>query len=245
LFFSSVAKVQTMLEEVAYKKRPQKRIAVCTRCAGFTELLERLFGSWGFILCRRDDPSALLLAEEGACKPMTGRQPIWLCRSGATGRNQIVLPVSLESLWQAVEQKFHHPPRMHLRMVAELKARVFLRGEWFKTTLCSLSDMGARFTADREVVKQEEVSIEFSIDDDVLKYNAQIIFSVPKADSGLFQSGILFSGQNSQSRAELRSVLIHRYLKAVRDGMDRRAFQDGLAFLDLPAEVRRKLLQVD
>ncbi|MBE0502015.1 MAG: PilZ domain-containing protein, partial [Desulfuromonadales bacterium] len=201
--------------------------------------------SWGFILCRRDDLSALLLAEEGACRPMAGQQPIWLCRFGATGRDQILLPVALESLWQTVEQKFHHPPRKHLRMVAELKARIFLRGEWFETTLFSLSDMGARITTDREVVKQEDVSIEFSIDDDVLKYNAQIIFSVPKADSAQFQSGILFSGQNIQSRAELRSILIRRYLKAIRERMDRRAFQDGLAFLDLPPEVRRKLLQVD
>jgi hypothetical protein len=236
-----------MLKEVVDKDKLQKRIAVCTGSAAFSQVLQHLLASWGFDLCRQDDPSVLLLAEEGCCEPVAGQKSIWLSRSRETVPDRIRLPIAVESLWRVLEQRFHHQPRMHMRMAVDLPARLYLRGEWVDTRLNSLSDMGARFGTEREMVKQEPVSIELNIDGRLRQYHGEVIFSmaVGAADRGLFQSGVVFSGQDQTTCDGLRAVLISRYLEAVREKMDRQLFEAGLADLDLDTDVRRKLMHAD
>lgn len=236
-----------MLKEVVDRGKVQKRIAVCTGSAAFSQVLQRLLVSWGFDLCRQDDPSVLLLVEEGCCEPVEGQKSIWLSRSHETDPDRIRLPISIESLWQVLEQRFHHQPRLHMRMAVDLPARLHLRGEWVDTHLNSLSDMGTRFSTDREMVKQESVSIELMVDDTARQYHGEVIFSMAAgaADTGMFQSGVVFSGQNQTTCDGLRAVLISLYLEAVREKMDRQLFEAGLVDLDLDPDVRRKLMHAD
>ena len=236
-----------MLKEAASREKLQTRIAVCTCSDAFTQVLQRLMGRWGFDVCHRDDPTVLLLAEEGCCEPVDGQETIWLSRSKGTGPERISLPVSVESLWQTLEQRFHQPPRMHLRMAVDLAARVLLRGEWIDTRLSSLSDMGGRFTTGQELVKEEQVTVELVVDEEVHQFHGQIIFSIAggSADTDLFQSGVVFTGQDQTTCDGLRAILIRWYLELVQDGMDPQVFQSGLSFFDLATDVRRMLTHAD
>ncbi len=236
-----------MLSEIVDRDKHRKRIAVCTSSEAFTAILESLLRSWGVELCRRDDPSALLLAEEGHCDLMAGQNAIWLNRSDEAGPDRIRLPVSIETLWQVLELNFHRPAREHMRIAVQLGGRVLLRGEWFATRLSSLSDMGARFNTEQEMVRGEPVTIELEIDDAVWQYHGQIIFSmaVGAVDSGTFQSGVIFAGQNKETCDVLRSLLTRWHLEAIRYGMPRALFQDGLAFFDLTPEVVEALGALD
>jgi hypothetical protein len=236
-----------MLNEIVDRDKLPKRIAVSTGSEAFTAVLESLLGVWGVELCRRDDPSALLLAEEGCCELVASQKAIWLSRSDAAGPDRIRLPVSLEALWQIIEQKFHRPTRMHLRMALDFSARVFLRGEWYDTILSSMSDMGARFTTEMETVREEKVILELIVNGEVRQHHGEIIFSMAlgSLETGAFQSGVVFVGQDKETCNTLRYLLIRWCLEAVREGMDRQVFQDGLAFLDLAPEVVGALAAAD
>lgn len=236
-----------MLKEVTSREKQQKQIAVCTGSAAFTQVLQLLMTHWGFDICHHDDPTVLLLAEEGCCEPMAGQEVIWLSRSNENDPGRITLPVSVESLWQTLEQRLHRQPRMHLRMAVDLAARVFLRGEWINTRLSSLSDMGARFTTDFELVKQEELQVELVVDEEVYLCRGQIIFSMAARPAVVesFQSGVVFVGQDVKICDRLRAVLISWYLELVQDEMDQDSFQRGLAFFALAPQVQQLLIRVD
>jgi hypothetical protein len=236
-----------MLKEVASREKLQRRIAVCTGSDAFTQVLQRLMGRWGFDVCHSDDPTVLLLAEEGCCEPVAGQAAIWLSRSKGTDPERISLPVSVESLWQTLEQRFHQPTRMHLRMAVDLAARVLLRGEWIDTRLSSLSDMGVRFTTVQELVKQEQVTVELVVDEEVHQFHGQIIFSMAGGPAAVdfFHSGVVFVRQDVATCDMLRAILIRWYLELVQDGMDPQVFQSGLALFDLAPQVQQLLSRVD
>ncbi len=233
-----------MLQEIIDRDTIEKRVAVRTGSEAFTQILERLLLTWGFVIGNQDDQSALLLLEDECGEPVAGQKTVWLSKSE---QGQLGLPVTIESLWQVLEQHFHSPPRMHMRKTVDLPARVSLRGAWHETRLSSLSDMGARFSHDRELVKQEPVIIELSLFGALLQYRGQVIFSMAEgpADVPIFQAGVVFHKQDSTLRDDLCSYLIRQYLETVRAGMELQVFQAGLVFFDLAPGVRNAFLETD
>ena len=236
-----------MLQETVDRNKINKLITVRTGSVAFTRVLERLLTTWGFSLSHADDRSVLLLIEEGCGGPGVDQETVWLSSSHKPGQDRLDLPVKIEPLWQALEQHFHYPPRMHMRLAVDLPARVSLRGEWHKTRLSNLSDMGARFSSDRELVKQEQVIIELTIGGVLRRYHGQVIFSMATGptDTPVFQSGVVFHKQGDALTDDLRCYLNRQFLEAVRDEMDLPIFRAGLAFFDLAPEVRRTLLEFD
>ena len=236
-----------MLQETVDRNTIKKRVAVCTASAVLNQVLERLLPHWGFTLCRPEDPSALFLVEDGCGVPAAGQDALWLSFSHKSEQGRLGLPVTIESLWQALEQHFHFPPRMYMRKAVDLPARVSMRGEWHETRLSSLSCMGTRFSSDREMVKQEQVIFELATCGVMRQYHGQVIFSMAEGpeEVPVFQSGVVFQKQGDVLHDDLRYYLIRQYLEAVREGMELQAFQAGLAFFDLMPEVRRSLLESD
>ncbi len=233
-----------MLQETVDRNSIKKLVVVRTGSAAFAQVLERLLLVWGFTIGQPDDRLALLLLEAGCGEPSAGQETVWL---GKSESGQLVLPLTIESLWQVLEQHFHSPPRMHMRKAVDLSARVSLRGEWHATRLSSLSDMGARFSHDRELVKQEPVIIELSLCGTLLQYSGQVIFSMAEgpADVPIFQAGVVFNKQDNTLRDDLRCYLIRQYLETVRVGMEPQAFQAGLVFFDLAPGVRNAFLDTN
>ena len=236
-----------MLQETVDRNTIKKQVAVCTASDALTQVLESLLMKWGFTICNPQDPAVLLLAEEGSCEPTHAQEVVWLSPLHVLEQGRFALPVSIESLWQTLEQHFHFPPRMHMRKAVDLPARVSMRGECYDTRLSSLSDMGARFSSDRELVKQEQVIIELTVSEVLLQFHGQIIFSMAAGpnDEQRFQSGVVFHKQINTCRDDLRYYLIRQYLEAVREGMDLQVFQAGLSFFNLAPEVKNALLEID
>ena len=236
-----------MLQATDDRSKIEKRVAVCTASEELNQLLERLLTSWGFSICSQDEPSALLLTEDGVAEPCAGQVVVCLDSSQVKERDQLGLQIRIDLLWQRLEQHFHNPPRMHMRKAVDLPARVSMRGEWHTTRLSSLSDMGTRFSSDREMVKQEPITIELAVGSVLLQYQGQIIFSmeVLSGEVQVFQSGVVFHKQGDAIRDDLRHYLIRQYLETVREGMELQDFQSGLAFFDLAPEVKHALLELD
>ena len=107
--------------------------------------------------------------------------------------------------------------------------------------------MGARFTTDFELVKQEPVQVELIVDEEVYLCRGQIIFSMAArpADIESFYSGVVFVGQDVRTCDRLRAILIRWYMELVQDKMDQGSFQKGLAFFDLAPEERQLLSRID
>ena len=236
-----------MLQQTVDRNSIKKLVAVRTGSGAFTQVLERLLTKWGFSICHTDDRSALLLIEDGCGEPDVGRETVWLSSSHKPGRGRCDLPLKVEPLWQVLEQHFHCPPRMHMRLAVDLPARVSMRGEWHKTRLSSLSDMGTRFSSDRELVTHEQIIIELMVCGVLRRYHGQVIFSMADGsdDDPVFKSGVVFHKQDDALSDDLRCYLVREFLGAVRDGMDLQVFQVGLAFFDLAPEIRRTLLKID
>lgn len=234
-----------MLKNSYDRSTLKKQISVCTESDAFTQVLEQLLVCWGYCLCRpAANPDVLNVVEEGCVRPLHGENTLRLHASGENGPNRLVLPLDLELLWQALERHFHSPQRLHMRRAVNLPARALLRGAWQYTRLSSLSDMGARFLSDRELIREEPVTLDFLVDGVPRQYEGRVIFSMAEKSGEVhsFQSGVVFYGQDKTARDELRNCLIREYFQVVRAEVPRQTFQDGLAFFALVPELRDSLL---
>lgn len=233
-----------MLRSNINRDELQKRIAVCTGSASFTQLLQLLLIDWGFTICQADDPSVLLLIENGSGSLRQGQEAVWIGSSPGDGQAEVGMPIEMESLWQILEKRFHSPPRLHIRKAVDLAATVSIREERHATHLTSLSDMGTRFISDRELVKQERVDIKLSVNGKMLECHGHVIFSMPlrHEETQAFQVGVVFHAQSEEKRDILRGILIREYLEGVRAKMDRPDFCAGLAYFDLDSAVRAVLV---
>lgn len=212
-----------MLREVVDRQRGGRRLAVVSDNRALKTLLEMLLGEWGVGLVAADAAHTLL--QVGDCRTEPGPDQAAI---------PLRLPINLEALWQRLEQHFHQPPRMHMRKAVDLAARVELYGEWHETRLSSLSDMGARFMADRELIREEAITVEFAVEGVRRRCPAKVIFSMRTTGSGQgrFQAGVVFSGQEQADRDTLRDYLIREYLLLVRLRMDAESFASAVACFD-------------
>lgn len=235
-----------MLKEIPDRDAVSKKIRVNTGLEPLNRLLESLLGIWGFTLLETADRNSVVLAEPGCVAPVDGQRVIWLTRSSVCpGADGLPLPLDLERLWQVLEQHFHQPPRRHIRMDLALDASVIIDDVESPTTLSSLSDMGCRFSYQRELVRDQPVRLSLLIEGESFQADSRVIYAVRRSSSfnHLYQVGLMFVGVDRSQRDRLRDFLLLRYLLMVKKEMDGTAFAGALDDIRLANSVREKLLQ--
>ncbi|PLY02171.1 MAG: hypothetical protein C0623_04070 [Desulfuromonas sp.] len=232
-----------MLKDITTRSLNKKKIAVTTCEPSLDELLKALLQLWQFEVHDPAEASALLLAESGCAEPVAGQDVIWLNTDSGGAELGFSLPLEPEAFWQALEQRFHRPPRKHIRLDVDLPALISARDEKKEAVLTSLSDMGCRFSYHRELAPNESVSFEFSLEGELLTFDSRIIYAMAYSDTSdsPFRAGALFSGINAEQRARISDYLIGCYLELVRGEMPAEIFNEGLRFLELSEKVRVKL----
>jgi hypothetical protein len=222
----------------------EKRLALLTRNPQLQAVLAALLEEWEFRLLDQPEADDLVLAEEGCLPPAGCRNLLWLTTSRYVSRQRLSLPVSLTELWQALETRFHKPPRQHLRMGVGLEATVRCRGERTASRLVSLSDMGGRFSYPRELVNGEEVDLELALGGEPLRLAGRVIYVVPRGElHGTTETevGVIFDRTPPETRAAVRDHLLCGCLEQVRLRLAEPLFCAGLAYLDIPSVVLRRL----
>ena len=232
-----------MLNDVVERSGVIKKISVVTSDDALTELLTLLLQSWKFEIVSQDCAETLLLAEKGSIEPAAGQDVIWLAAGETSTDNSLGLPLEVESLWRILEFRFHDPPRMHIRLALDLSAQVTIRGETSEAVLTSLSEMGCRFYYDKELVRDETVTLTLQAGNETLKIGSQVIYSIPQSatSTGEVNAGLVFHGIDRTTRGRIRTYLIYTYLKEVGSVMAEERFVDTLDFLVLPESIRKKL----
>jgi hypothetical protein len=232
-----------MLNHVSDRTAVIKNVAIATCCDDFTEFLKILLVSWGFEICDSAREDVLLLAEEGCVEPVGGQEVIWLTRSKYQGTDRLSLPLEIENFWQTLEQRYHRPPRMHIRMAVDMDATVTVDDEAVAVRLSSLSDMGCRFSYYRELVADQQVHLALSLVEEEFRIDSRVIYShhlTAAADNNI-RVGLLFRGIDKEQRDRLRACLILQYLQGVEKEMEEARFRHALEFLSLNEFVRSRL----
>jgi len=232
-----------MLKHASDRSPGNKKIAIATCCDAFTELLKILLISWRYEICDSARQDILLLAEEGCAEPVAGQSVVWLTRSKYQGADRLSMPLEIENLWQILEHRYHRPPRMHIRMDVDLDASVIVDQETMKVRLSSLSDMGCRFSFDRELVREQQISLALSFSGEILNIDSRVIYAhhLSAASDQNVRVGLLFRGITKDQRDTLRSCLILQYLEIVRSEMAPERFCKAIEKFNLPEFVCQKL----
>ena len=220
-----------------------KEIAIATSCAAFTEFLKVLLSHWKFEIREVGTPDVVLLAEEGCAEPVGEQEPIWLTRSKYQGTDRLSLPLNIENFWQALEHRFHKPPRMRIRMDVELVASATVDEQTEKVVLNSLSDMGCRFSYHREMVRDQKVLLSLPVDGDELMIESRVIYShyLSATTDSDFRVGLLFQGISVDQHGKLRDYMTLRFLEEIEKDLDRDCFRKALEYCNLSAGVIDKL----
>jgi hypothetical protein len=221
-----------------------KRLCLHVRSEGLRAVLEGLLKAWHYHLLAEPAGEDLVLAEEGCLPPAPEGQTIWLTSSRYEARNRLPLPFALEELWSALENRFHKPPRNHLRMATHLPVMATVRDETVATCIVSLSDLGARFLFPCELVNGEELTLEGVLDDKPRRLEGRVIYVVPRGDlddTGRSEIGVIFDRTPPETRTAVREFIIRRYLEQVRAALPEATFCDGLSFLRISENVLRAL----
>lgn len=218
----------------------EKRVCLRVRNASFGAVLAALLEEWRYTLL--DDPSAanLVLAEEGVELPEASGTVLWLTRSRYGERNRLSLPLELEGLWADLENRFHRPPRSHIRITLELPVAVKVRGEEVAATVTSLSDLGARIEFPLELVQGETLQLDLSLNETSLALEGRVIYVIADGDldgSTRTRVGVIFDGLSSEQRGRLRAFVVRSYLERIRARLDGSVFRQGLAHFSVPHEI--------
>lgn len=206
--------------------------------------LAALLQEWQFTIVDEPGEETLCLADDGYPLRAPHGPVVWLTRSGFAARDRLPVPLAMEDLWGALETRFHRPPRHHLRIGIDMPAEITVRGSQERTEILSLSDLGARLRLSREVASGEECVVRLTIDGVPLRLAAKAIYVLPIGDlddSCRVEVGLLFTPLLRETQARLRNFITATILERVRPTIPGWAFEVGVALLDLPDAVRKRL----
>lgn len=222
----------------------EKRLCLLLRDEPFRQVVAVLLEQWGYTVLEAPTDSEMILAEEGCPVPEESGPVLWLTRSRYGERNRIPLPLSVEGLWSTLENRFHKPPRSHIRIGLVLPATVHVRDEVVDTAVSSLSDLGARFDFHRELVQGEELLLHLTVSGRPLALEGRVIYVIPHGDldgSARTRVGVIFDRLPQEGREELRTFIVRTYLERVRARLDGSTFRKGLAHFDVPLALAAEL----
>ncbi|PLX81510.1 MAG: hypothetical protein C0616_04205 [Desulfuromonas sp.] len=232
-----------MLENL-YQKPNQPKLVIRVADPGLEELLSLLLQEWRYQVALDPDEETTLLGEEGVCDPTPFQRAIWLNHSSYSSQGRLQIPFTIEELYSLLERRFHRPPRRHLRLAAELPARLEHGGKTWDTVISSLSDQGCRISIPEELVRGEHVKISFEVAGVRQQCESRVIYSMqrrPSPSDERFAIGLLFGHQTSQDRQFLRDFITSSYLLRVKQKMSDQNFQAGIQSIRLSAGVHSAL----
>jgi hypothetical protein len=204
----------------------KRRIALRIDNRGLQALLGAILREWRYQVVI-DGPCELILTDEGI-HPSADEGPA--LRLGATG--PLSYPLSLEALWQALESRFHVPPRRNLRISLPLDIGVRQGSRREVCPLVSLSPLGGRFEFPREVARGEELEVVLPIGEAPLTFGARVIYAIPRGEwrnCPDYYVGVVFDRQEEKQKT-LRAFIDRSYLERVRLAVDQDVFCEGEAF---------------
>jgi hypothetical protein len=210
----------------------KRRIALRIGNRGLQAVLGAILREWRYQVVV-DGPCELILADEGV-RPSSNEESV--LRLGALG--PLSFPLSLETLWQALESHFHVPPRLYLRIALpqDLEVRQGLRRE--VCPLVSISSLGGRFEYPREVARGEELELRLQLGKAPLTFGARVIYAIPRGEWKKYPDyyvGVVFDRQEEKQKT-LRAFIARSYLERVRLFVDRNLFCEGEVYFQTLAE---------
>ena len=216
-----------MLLDQTEARRPE-RVAVQVRSPVVAHLLRTILAEWHFCVEPGPAGQTVALAEAGLPAPEGVRHTLWISPAAAGATAQLTLPLSLTSLYQALQGWFFPSPRRYLRLSLDRPAQLELRGAGFSARLVSISERGGRVAGPARLPMGETLQLTVNLDGYLLQAAAQVIYAIPAGDlpgGPPPQAGLLFK----PLRAELAQAL-HRHVE--RTLLSRAAMLVGLADAD-------------
>lgn len=223
----------------------ERDLALVTRTPGLSEVLGALLEVWHYRVVALPKTATLILHEAGCPLPPPGKPVIHLGAAAAAGHDSLALPLAIGELWAALEQRFHTPPRAHIRIDQDRPAVVTARGREEATRIVSLSDLGTRFFLTRELVKGEMLQLRLALGGKNRRLPGRVIYVIPRGDhddTGGYDIGMLFLHAEPQSREELHEFIVGSYLQRAAGAVRPELLAAGLDGLRLTPGLRKAVL---
>lgn len=151
------------------------------------------------------------------------------------------LPFKLEELWLTLQAHLFDPPRQHFRIPLRMRGTLCqgdMRDEFISV---SLSDAGMRFEFFRELARDEDVTLEISLNGEPLVLEARVIYCVPTRNSGSMIIGVVYGLHQEPLKERMRAYLVETTLRLIRDQMDPQHYLSALGHLELCDASRLRL----
>jgi len=213
-----------------------KNIHLCIDNNPLQELLKALVLEWGY--CLADNPAEypLLLISEGLKPPGDFKHTLAFSSTHCQDRQRLAVPLTVETLYLALENHFHRTPRNHIRICVDWPIRVRVRGREFATRAVTLADRGIRFISPFELAQAEEMEIHIEREDEIYDLHARVVYSIAGREIGRgdnIEVGAVCTPQSKEVRESIRSRIIGNYLKRVRPVLGSNLFAEALRQLNL------------
>ena len=200
------------------------------------DLIEALLLEWGYRLTEKPAEGPLLLISEGQEQPAGFSHSLTFSSSRYQDRHHLEVPLTIETLYLALENHFHRTPRNHIRIAVEWPILVRLRGQEIKTHTITLADRGIRFISPFELAHAEEMEIHIEREDEIYDLHAKAVYSIHGKEIGRgdkIEVGVVCTPQSKEVRDSIRSRIVGDYLKRVRPILGSNLFAEALQQLNL------------
>ncbi len=199
-------------------------------------LIEALLLEWGYRLTKDPADAPLLLIKDNQEQPAGFSHSLTFSSSHYQDRHHLEVPLTIETLYLALENHFHRTPRNHMRIGVEWPIHVRVRGQEFMTHTITMADRGIRFISPFELAHAEEMDICIEREDETYNLHAKAVYSINGKEIGWgdkIEVGAVCTPQSKEVRDSIRSRIIGVYLKRVRPVLGSNLFAEALQQLNL------------
>ncbi len=213
-----------------------KNVHLCINNNPLYELIKALILEWGYRLTDKPEDDPLLLISEGMEQPPGFSHTLIFSSSHYQDRHRLEVPLTIETLYLALENHFHRTPRNHIRICVDWPIRVTVRGQQIDTHIVTLADRGIRFISPFELAHAEEMEICLERDNETYNLHAKAVYSINGKEIGRgdnIEVGVVCTPQSKEVRDSIRSRIIGNYLKRVRPILGSNLFAEALHQLNL------------
>ncbi len=200
------------------------------------EFLKAMLIEWGYRLTEIPEENPLLILSEGLEKPAGLTHCLTFSTSHYQDRHRLEIPLTIETLYLALENHFHRTPRNHIRINLEWPLRVKVRGQQFETHTVTVADRGIRFISPIELAREEELELYMECEDETYDLHAKVVYSIAGKEIGRgdrIEVGAVCTPQSKEVRESIRSRIIGNYLKRVQPILGSNLFAEALRQLNL------------